>query len=290
MSVFAISDKFQQNNISSLEEESAMYRYLLKGKAQVTLFLILLCMSSVAGTLFALVMSALVDCTQKGGKKVLRQLSLRLEAGKHYAIVGSSGSGKSTLLSLLLGYYPGYDGKIYFDRVELNTLKRDALGEMIGVVSQDTFLFNDSIYNNIALYQDGYAKEEVVSAIRQTGLGELLDSLPDGVSTMICENGKNFSGGEKQRFSLARVILRKKKVLLLDEFTANMDEATAREIEERMLSWKDAMIVTVTHRLNPQILRRYDKILVLSQGSIVESGSYDELMAVEGYFKKMAIG
>ena len=220
-------------------------------------------------------------------KEVIHQLCVRLEAKKHYAIVGSSGSGKSTLLSLLLGYYPSYSGNIRFDRTELRNLRRDTLGELIGVVSQDTFLFNDSIRNNITLYQDNYTDEQVNEAIREAGLSQLVASLPDGISTVIDENGKNFSGGEKQRFSLARVLLRNKKVLLFDEFTASMDEPTAKEIEGRLLTRGDCMIVTVTHRLNPEILRRYDKILVLSQGRIVETGSYDELIEANGYLRNM---
>ena len=182
-------------------------------------------------------------------KEVIHQLCVRLEAKKHYAIVGSSGSGKSTML--------------------------------------DTFLFNDSIRNNITLYQDNYTDEQVNEAIREAGLSQLVASLPEGISTVIDENGKNFSGGEKQRFSLARVLLRNKKVLLFDEFTASMDEPTAKEIEGRLLTRGDCMIVTVTHRLNPEILRRYDKILVLSQGRIVETGSYDELIEANGYLRNM---
>lgn len=220
-------------------------------------------------------------------KEVIHQLSVRLEAKKHYAIVGSSGSGKSTFLSLLLGYYQSYSGNIRFDSTELRNLRRDTLGELIGVVSQDTFLFNDSIRNNITLYQDNYTEEQVNDAIRQAGLSELVSSLPEGISTVIDENGKNFSGGEKQRFSLARVLLRNKKVLLFDEFTASMDEPTAKEIEGRLLARDDSMIVTVTHRLNPEMLRRYDNILVLSQGEIVETGSYDKLMETNGYLKNM---
>lgn len=220
-------------------------------------------------------------------KKVLCHVSATFEMGKRYAVVGSSGSGKSTLLALLLGYYPGYNGEICFDGIELRMLKRNCMEEMIGVVSQDTFLFNDTIQNNITLYKDGYTLQEIDEAIRRAGLKELVDSLPDGILTVICENGKNFSGGEKQRFSLARTLLRKSKILLLDEFTANLDEQTAREIEENLITRKDCLIITVTHRLNPQILRLYDEILVLAQGGIAETGTYDELMAADGYLKKM---
>ena len=142
-------------------------------------------------------------------------------------------------------------------------------------------------HTKASVSRSNYTEEQVNDAIRQAGLSELVSSLPEGISTVIDENGKNFSGGEKQRFSLARVLLRNKKVLLFDEFTASMDEPTAKEIEGRLLARDDSMIVTVTHRLKPEMLRRYDNILVLSQGEIVETGSYDKLMETNGYLKNM---
>ncbi len=218
-------------------------------------------------------------------REVLHQLSFRFQAGRHYAVIGSSGSGKSTMLSLLLGYYSDYDGRICFDGTELRQLKRSCIGELIGIVSQDTFLFHDTIQNNITLFNEKYTMEEIISAVEQAGLKGLADSLPDGLSTIISENGRNFSGGEKQRISLARVLLRQNKILLFDEFTANLDQETAKEIEERLLLMKDRLIITVTHRLNPEILRQYDQILVLAQGRIAEAGAYDELKAQGRHFK-----
>ena len=144
------------------------------------------------------------------------------------------------------------------------------------MVSQDTFLFNDTIRNNITLYQE-FAQKEIDRAVEEAGLKDFIDSLPEGILTMVEENGKNFSGGEKQRISLARAILRKSSVLLLDEFTANLDQLTAKEIEQRLLLQKDCLIIGVTHRLNPELLRQYDKILVMSLGRIAAWGTYDEL-------------
>ena len=219
-------------------------------------------------------------------KEILHQLSFRFKSGGHYAVIGNSGSGKSTILSLLLGYYPGYNGRICFDGVELRTLERNCTGELVGVVFQDTFLFNDTIRNNITLYHDRYTLQEINDAIEQAGLKELVDSLPEGLSTIVSENGKNFSGGEKQRFGLARVLLRKNKVLLFDEFTANLDEETAKQIEEHLLSLSECLIITVTHRLNPEILRQYDQILVVAHGRIADVGTYDELKATGRYFRQ----
>lgn len=209
-------------------------------------------------------------------RKVLQELSFRFENGRHYAIVGSSGSGKSTMLSLLSGYYPDYEGRILLDQTELRQLSEKSRCSLVGVVSQDAFLFNDTLQNNITLFED-CPRQMLDNAIEEAGLKEFVDTLPEGLQTMVEESGKNFSGGEKQRISLARVILRRSSVLLLDEFTANLDERTAKEIEQRILARKDSLVITVTHRLNQEILRQYDRILVLSQGKLVASGTYEEL-------------
>lgn len=198
-------------------------------------------------------------------REVLRNLSFRFRTGKHYAVIGKSGCGKSTLLSLLLGYYPNYSGSIRYDGVELRELTREYLGNTVAYVSQDTFLFQDTIQNNITLYHEEYTPQEIEAALEQAGLKELVDSLPEGLSAMVEENGKNFSGGEKQRLSLARALLRKSRVLLLDEFTANLDKETAEKIEEQVMGLKDCLIITVTHRLTPDMLSRYDGILDLTQ-------------------------
>ncbi len=209
-------------------------------------------------------------------KEVLQELSFRFENGRHYAIVGSSGSGKSTMLSLLSGYYPDYEGRILLDQTELRQLSEKSRCSLVGVVSQDAFLFNDTLQNNITLFED-CSRQMLDKAIEEAGLKEFVDTLPAGLQTMVEESGKNFSGGEKQRISLARVILRRSSVLLLDEFTANLDERTAKEIEQRILARKDSLVITVTHRLNQEILRQYDRILVLSQGKLAASGTYEEL-------------
>ena len=198
-------------------------------------------------------------------REVLRNLSFRFRTGKHYAVIGKSGCGKSTLLSLLLGHYPNYSGSIRYDGVELRELTREYLGNTVAYVSQDTFLFQDTIQNNITLYHEEYTPQEIEAALEQAGLKGLVDSLPEGLSAMVEENGKNFSGGEKQRFSLARALLRKSRVLLLDEFTANLDKETAEKIEEQVMGLKDCLIITVTHRLTPDMHSRYDGILDLTQ-------------------------
>lgn len=198
-------------------------------------------------------------------REVLSKLSFRFRAGQHYAVIGKSGCGKSTLLSLLLGYYPNYSGSIRYDGMELRELTREYLGNTVAYVSQDTFLFQDTIQNNITLYNEKYTPQEIEAALQQAGLKELVDSLPDGLFTMVSENGKNFSGGEKQRLSLARALLRKSKVLLLDEFTANLDKETAEKIQEQVMSIKGCLVINVTHHLTPDMYSKYDGILDLTQ-------------------------
>jgi len=196
-------------------------------------------------------------------KKIFKDFSVRFQAGMKYALMGSNGSGKSTLLFLLLGYYSDYHGKIYFDDVELRQLKRESMGNIIAVVSQETFLFQDTLWNNIALYDKKYTFEEIEKSIEQAGLKSLVEALPEGLFTVIEENGKNFSGGEKQKISLARALLRKSKILLLDEFTANLDEKTTREVEERVLGLKDCLVIAVTHREREEVQKKYDQIISL---------------------------
>ncbi len=210
------------------------------------------------------------------GKEVLHELSYCFKAGGHYAVMGSSGSGKSTLLSLLAGDYSGYGGRILVDGRELRNLSEGCRSTLIGTVSQNVFLFNDTLRDNITLYGE-YSETEILRAVEEAGLKEFAASLPEGLSTVVEENGKNFSGGERQRISLARAILRKSRVLLLDEFTANLDEKTAEEIENRLLSRKDCLMITVTHRLRPEILRQYDEILLIAGGTLAASGTYEEV-------------
>lgn len=201
----------------------------------------------------------------EGGRELFQGLSFRFEAGKRYLVTGSSGSGKSTLLSLLSGFYPGYGGSIRMDGRELREIKRDSLSALIGTVSQEPFFFQDTIRNNITLYDESYRTSDIEAAMEQAGLKGFLAALPQGLATVITENGKNLSGGERQRLSLARALLRGSRILLLDEFTANLDRATAEEIEEELAGRTDCLTIAVTHHLGPDALSRYDGQLVLER-------------------------
>lgn len=199
----------------------------------------------------------------EGNRNLFQDLSFRFEAGKRYLVTGKSGSGKSTLLSLLSGYYPDYGGSIRIDGRELRKIKRDSLHALIGMVSQDTFFFQDTLRNNVTLYDDSYRTPEIEAAMEQAGLKDFLKALPQGLATVLAENGKNLSVGERQRLGLARALLRKSKILLLDEFTANLDRATAEEIEAALSGRTDCLTITVTHHLEPDALSRYDGQVVL---------------------------
>ncbi len=163
------------------------------------------------------------------------------------------------------GFYPGYGGSIRMDGRELREIKRDSLSALIGTVSQEPFFFQDTIRNNITLYDESYRTSDIEAAMEQAGLKGFLAALPQGLATVITENGKNLSGGERQRLSLARALLRGSRILLLDEFTANLDRATAEEIEEELAGRTDCLTIAVTHDLGPDALSRYDGQLVLER-------------------------
>lgn len=215
------------------------------------------------------------------GKPVLQGISVLFEAGKKYAIVGGSGSGKTTLLNLLMRTYENYDGSILYDGVELHNLSSDSLFQTASQVQQNVFVFNDTIYNNVTLYKQ-FPEQEVQAAIEQAGLSGLVRS--HGKNYVCGENGNALSGGEKQRISIARALLRKTSVLLMDEATAALDEITANEIMSSILSIENLTGIIVTHRLDENILKQYDKIIVLHNGKVEECDTFESLLAQKGYF------
>ncbi len=207
-----------------------------------------------------------------GEKKVLRDCTYCFKEGKHYVLLGSSGTGKSSLLNLLAGIYQNYTGKIAVKDIDIKNVSRKNMSEAITMVKQDTFLFNDTIRNNITLFCDDYSEQKISDVVEQTGLKKMVAALPEGIETMVHENGSNFSGGEKQRIGLARALLRNSQVLLLDEFTANLDPDIAQELEDNILKRKDKTIITVTHQQTKEKLEKYDQVIVLKDGKLEECG------------------
>ena len=211
--------------------------------------------------------------------KALRNVSLTFHAGKKYAIVGASGSGKSTLFKLLTKYSNEYDGNILFDGIDLRNITYSSLSEIISEVQQNVFVFHDSIYNNICLYKS-IPEEKFDYVIQKSGLSSLIQQ--KGKNFSCGANGSKLSGGEKQRISIARALLRNASVLLMDEASSALDEKTADEIMNSILDMPDITSLVITHRLNSTLLKKYDGIFVLHHGKIVESGAFDELMKNKG--------
>lgn len=210
---------------------------------------------------------------------VLKDLSLTLKAGERYALVGTSGSGKSTLLNLLMGAYRDYEGSITLDGRELREISGDSLYDLMSLIGQSVFLFNDTIRNNITMFGD-FSPEQVDSAAQRAGLKPLLES--HGEDYRCGENGVGLSGGERQRVSIARSLLRGTPVLLVDEATAALDAQTAYSVCAGILDLEGVTSLTVTHRLEEGLLRRYDRIFVLKDGRLSEQGNFDTLMEQRG--------
>ena len=223
-----------------------------------------------------------VSFSYDGEVNQIEDISVQFEPGKKYVIVGESGSGKSTLAKLIMGFYDN-SGEIKLDGVELADYKREQLYGSLNYIQQDVFLFADSLYNNITLYKK-YDSECVEDVIDRAGLRELVDSLPDGLLTLVSENGSNLSGGEKQRIGIARALLSGAKYLVLDEVTASLDAIMENQIENTILDISSVGSIIITHRLNPNLLNRCDEIIVLRDGRIAEKGSFNELMQQKGYF------
>lgn len=213
--------------------------------------------------------------------EVLHNISLQLEAGKSYAIVGASGSGKSTLLELLMAGHSNYSGEIRYDGHELRSIRTTSLYDLVSMIRQNVFVFNATIQENITMFRS-FPADEIERAIAQSGLSALVAE--KGADYLCGENGAGLSGGERQRVSIARSLLRQSQVLLVDEATAALDAATAHQVAGSILDLHGMTRVVVTHDLDESILRRYDCILALKAGRLVECGSFDTLMHRRGYF------
>lgn len=212
---------------------------------------------------------------------VLKDLDVQFDAGKSYAIVGGSGSGKSTLLNLLMGSSSNYQGEICIDGVSIKNIESESLYQLMTSVQQNVFVFNDTIRNNVTMFHE-FPDKEVTLALERSGLSEFIEKR--GEDFVCGENGANLSGGERQRISIARALLRKSPILLVDEATAALDAATARAVSFSILNLVGMTRIVVTHRLEEAILRRYDKIFVMKNGTICEQGNFDTLMQQKGQF------
>ena len=214
-------------------------------------------------------------------KQVLKNINYTFELGKKYAIVGASGSGKSTMLNLLMASHHNYDGMIYYDNTELREINSSNLYEIESIIQQNVFVFNATIKDNITMFRD-FPQEQIDAAIRLSGLSALIQE--KGEDYLCGENGSGLSGGEKQRISIARSLLKRSQVLLVDEATAALDAETAYQVSCSILGLDDVMCIVVTHVLDEGLLNQYDSIITLKNGSIAETGTFSELMNKKGYF------
>ena len=218
--------------------------------------------------------------------KIFNHLSLKIQKGEKIAIVGRSGSGKSTLLNLLLRFYEVTSGHILIDNQDLQDISIESLYNLMTVVQQDVYIFDDTLKVNITLNQS-FTEYDIKQAVQQSGLESYVLENELGLQVLCGENGSNLSGGQKQRVSIARALIRKTPILLLDEATSSLDNQVTTEIENSILKIQDLTALVVTHKLNELILKKYDRILFMKDGSIVEDGSFDELMDRKGEFYKM---
>lgn len=218
--------------------------------------------------------------------EVLRGIDLEIRAGETIAIVGESGCGKSTLLKLLTRTHHPTSGQILVDGVDLRDLSLPSLRTRIGVVSQDAFVFNGTIRDNLAVGRPSATLDEISDATNTAGLGDFVFSLPDRFQTVIGERGANLSGGQRQRLAIARAILKQPEILLFDEATSQLDTKTEAVIQENLKRvFADKTVVVVAHRLST--IKSADQIVVMSEGKIVQSGKHDELIAVEGRYRDL---
>lgn len=219
-------------------------------------------------------------------ENIFNHLSLKIQKGEKIAIVGMSGSGKSTLLNLLLRFYDVTSGHISIDNQDIQAISAESLYNLMTIVQQDIYIFDDTLRANITLNQS-FTDEEIKKAVQQSGLESYVLENELGLQALCGENGSNLSGGQKQRVSIARALIRKTPILLLDEATSSLDNQVTTEIESSILDIKNLTALVVTHKLNENILKKYDRILFMKDGVIVEDGSFSDLMDRRGEFYKL---
>ncbi len=219
-------------------------------------------------------------------RKILTNLSFVVQSGQTVAIVGSSGAGKSTIARLLFRFFDVTDGSILIDGQDIRDVTQDSIRRNIGVVPQDTVLFNDTIGYNIAYGNPDASQDEVQEAAKAAQLSDLIKTLPDGYNTIVGERGLKLSGGEKQRVGIARAFIKNPKILLLDEATSALDSKTEKGILDSVQSvGKGRTVIIIAHRLSTVL--HADSIIVLDKGKIVEQGNHKELLCLKSYYSKM---
>lgn len=218
-------------------------------------------------------------------KQVIKGINLKIEKGKMIALVGLSGSGKTTLADLLCRFYDVTGGKITIDGVDLKDLNLKDFRNLLGIVSQDAILFNDTIYSNICFGMD-FNIDKVIEAAKVANCHEFISALPDQYNTVIGDRGQNLSGGERQRLTIARAVLRNPSILVLDEATSSLDSESEKLVQDALFKlMKNRTSIVIAHRLST--IQYSDEIIVLQEGEIVERGNHIGLLAKQGLYSKL---
>ena len=216
----------------------------------------------------------------------LPALIAELQPGRTVAIVGASGAGKSTISRLLFRFYDVTGGRILIDGQDIREVTQDSVRAAIGMVPQDTVLFNDSIYYNIEYGREGASRDEIIAAAKSAQIHDFIKSLPEGYDTMVGERGLKLSGGEKQRVGIARTLLKNPPILLLDEATSALDSETEQEIQGALdRAAEGRTVLMIAHRLST--VAEADQIIVLQDGEIVERGTHADLLARDGRYASL---
>jgi ATP-binding cassette subfamily B protein len=219
-------------------------------------------------------------------RPVLRDISLRVSAGETVAFVGASGAGKTSLLSLVPRFYEPQQGRMTIDGMDTAGMTLRSLRRQIGIISQDAFLFGGTLRENIAYGRLGASEEEIREAAEKARLGDMIESLPEGLGTVVGERGVMLSGGQKQRVAIARIFLRNPPILILDEATSALDTETERQIQRALKDLsRGRTTLVIAHRL--ATIRDADRIVVLMGGRVVETGTHDELVSVGGHYARL---
>ena len=219
-------------------------------------------------------------------RTIIKNFELKIPKGKTVALVGQSGSGKTTIANLLARFYDVTEGSIEIDGENIKNLNLKDYRSLLGMVTQESVLFNDTVYNNIAMGKENATREEIIEAAKIANAHQFIESLPEGYDTNIGDDGNKLSGGQKQRVSIARAVLKNPPIMILDEATSALDTESEKYVQdalEKMMENRTSLIIA--HRLST--IQKADHIVVMEKGDIIEQGSHQELMEKNGTYRKL---